>query len=191
MLQDCTKRQFLDTRILYIYIGKTWGIIMGYLDISAINVCEKPSTVSSVTTTENQNVIFQNQNKVSGTKPQNTEKLVFKTNSKWCYDVFEFYPNGKIKSWTNAWSGDGEHIKNKYEYDEKGRVLKETFYDPSDDKQQKVAFTIVYNYENGKLVSQTYVEDNETYPVTKADIEHCNINSANKQLDYLLNNKRY
>ena len=61
----------------------------------------------------------------------------------------------------------------------------------SDDKQQKVAFTIVYNYENGKLVSQTYVEDNETYPVTKADIEHCNINSANKQLDYLLNNKRY
>ena len=164
---------------------------MGYLNISAINKFERPSMVSNVTTTESQNVIFQNQNKLSETKPQNTEKLVFKTDKKWEYDIFEFYPNGKIKSWTNAWSGDGEHIKNKYEYDEKGRLLKNTFYDSSDDEQQKVEFTIVYNYENGKLVSLTFVEDNKTYPETEADIEYCNINSANKQLDYLLNNKRY
>ncbi len=164
---------------------------MEYLNISAINKFERPSMVSNVTTTESQNVIFQNQNKLSETKPQNTEKLVFKTHKKWDYDIFEFYPNGKIKSWTNACSGDGEHIKNKYEYDEKGRLLKNTFYDSSDDEQQKVEFTIVYNYENGKLVSLTFVEDNETYPETEADIEYCNINSANKQLDYLLNNKRY
>ena len=120
-------------------------------------------------------------------KPVQTENF---KKSRGVFDKFELFPNGEVKTWINSWTGDGYYIKTKYEYDEKGRLIKKTAYKDGYPDSNEVIFVDEYNYEKGKPTTVTTTDYTEhgrkdTFPVNQEELKNKDGAYAKRELKRL------